>query len=134
GLTLGKLAECAGLAGRAAEMAEEAEDRRLLGLLLALLVGAQTGSNGRDWAGSDGSLSQLTGDDEHRLLDLARSLGEPDTVRTLLRPLRAARSDSHEVQSVFFEALVAKGRMMVERSDWFQAEKLLGPYADDPGL
>src|SRR5205085_11417283 len=44
-LTLGKLAECAGLAGRAAEMAEEAEDRRLLGLLLALLVGTQTGFN-----------------------------------------------------------------------------------------
>src|SRR5205085_2790976 len=119
---------------RAAKLAPSQPARNLLSSLHILVSAAKTGSNNRQSLLVDQRLYELSRDELRRLLELVQSIGEPDTTCALLRPLRTARTESRELEETFFEVLLAKAYSMVERSEWFGAEQLLAPYADDAGL
>src|ERR1051326_2745586 len=131
-LTLGKLNDASALAGRVAGLARSPDEQRLLGLLNLLVAVAATSPNGKLKSGP--GLPVISRSEEARLLKLVRSIGEPDTVRALLAPLRTARGQSAEVQEAYFEAVLGRAVSLVERSSWLQAERLLAPHADDPDL
>jgi tetratricopeptide (TPR) repeat protein len=131
-LTLGQIPGMSELAERSAVLAASDEDGRLLRFLALLLAGVKTNTGSR-W-GNRVSLPGLTLADEARLLQLIKSIGEPETVRALLRSLRQACSDSKEVHEAYFEATLAHAYLLVERSNWFEAERLLASDAEDISL
>jgi Flp pilus assembly protein TadD len=128
-LTLGKLDDCAALIPKAFGLVTgrntpgAAEEGRFLTLLQALLRTCQKGGR------VEPLLAELTSADEQRLLKLVRSLGELDTVYTLLRALSEARPRSGPVREAYFEAVLVKGKELMDRAIWTEAEMLLQPLA-----
>ncbi len=116
-LSLGQTESAAPLAERLLTLADDAE-RRVLAALHALL---QTTDESR------ARLSQLSSDDERHLIERLRGLGHLDTVCLLLHGLAQARPDSGPVRAAHFEALLLKGRKLVDRCDWGTAQRLLTP-------
>jgi Flp pilus assembly protein TadD len=131
-LTMGQIAGATELADRAAALAPSSEDARLLRFLALVLAGVKNDADSR-W-GSRVSLPGLTLTDEASLLQLIKSIGEPETIRTLLNLLRRACADSQEVHEAYFEATLARACILVERSNWFEAERLLASDAEDLSL
>jgi Flp pilus assembly protein TadD len=126
-LTLGKLEACDAFIPQAIELAPR-EERRFLQVLQALLQVSQTG-------GADirfhPVLAELTTADEQRLLEALRSLGQLDIVYTLLKTLTAARPRSALVREAYFESVLVKGKDLLDRCSWTEAELLLRPFAKD---
>jgi Flp pilus assembly protein TadD len=75
----------------------------------------------------DHILADLTPAEEQRLLKVVRSLGQPDTVLSLLKTLSEARPDSGPVRDAYTEAVLVKGKELVDRCAWTEAEVLLRP-------
>jgi Flp pilus assembly protein TadD len=139
-LTLGKVEECLALIPRALELVERrsgngeaapgapgvAEERRFLQVLQALLRACQQADA---VARPEPVLTQLSPADEGRLLKVVRSLGQLDTVHTLLRTLAEARPGSTPVREAYVEAVLVKGKELVDRCAWTEAEMLLKPLA-----
>jgi tetratricopeptide (TPR) repeat protein len=133
-LTLGKARECLDLVPRALELAEgkggaaAAEERRFLQVLQALLQACER---------EDGEarftplLAELTPEDEQRLLKVVRSLGQLDTVLGLLRTFSEARPRSLPVREAYLEAVLVKGKELVDRCAWTEAELLLKPFSKE---
>ena len=92
-LSLGQTEWAAALAPQVAEIASRPEDRRLFGLVQALLWCVQSGGGDGDAAAN--TLAQMSEDDEQRLIQLVRSLGHLDTACLLFRILSASRPDQH---------------------------------------
>jgi tetratricopeptide (TPR) repeat protein len=132
-LTLGNVDACFGLCGRAIELAGRAspEDQRFLHVLRALLaVCAGKASPDRP----DPMLDELTPADEQRLLRVIRSLGQLDTVHTLLKSLSDARPRSNAIREAYVEAVLVKAKEMIDRCAWAEAESLLRPLARTGGV
>jgi tetratricopeptide (TPR) repeat protein len=132
-LTLGKARECLDLIPRALELAQRkggaaaAEERRFLQVLQALLQACESNGGQR----YSPLLAELTPDDEQRLLRVVRSLGQLDTVLGLLKALSEARPNSPAVREAYLEAVLVKGKELVDRCAWTEAELLLKPFSKE---
>jgi tetratricopeptide (TPR) repeat protein len=137
-LTLGKVDACLELMPQALELLEKAsgtlpsggyapDERRFLQVLRALLVAC--GESDRLDYRPDPILSEIGAEDEQRLLKVVRSLGQLDTVHTLLKTLVAVRSRSAAVREGYVEAVLVKAKDLMDRCNWTEAELLLRPLA-----
>jgi Flp pilus assembly protein TadD len=135
-LTLGKVEPCLELIpqalalidGRGGAEAVIAEEKRFLHVLHALLRACQKNDGRPDLA-----LADLTPPDEQRLLRIVRSLGQLDTVHTLLRCLAEARPRSMPVREGYVEAVLVKAKEAMDRCHFTEAELLLRPLARERG-
>ncbi len=133
-LTLGKIDECLELIPKALGLLEkraegDKEEKRFLQVLYALLKACQKG-DGQPSA----ALGELSPQDEQRLLRVTRSLGQLDTVHTLLRCLADARPRSMPVREAYIEAVLVKAKEVIDRCHWTEAELLLRPLARERGF
>jgi tetratricopeptide (TPR) repeat protein len=103
------------------------EERRSLLVLQALLQACRKSNNGAPPFVP--LLTELTTADEQRLLKILRSLGQLDTVHTLLKALTEARPRSAAVREAYLEAVLVKAKELVDRCAWTEAELLLRPLA-----
>jgi Flp pilus assembly protein TadD len=132
-LTLGKVDACLELIPSALALVEKregegGEERRFLNVLRALLLACQK----REAPGGVSAvLADLSPADEQRMLKIVRSLGQLDTVHMLLKALSEARPRSVAVKEAYIEAVLVKGRMLIDRCQWTEAEILLRPFARD---
>jgi Flp pilus assembly protein TadD len=138
-LTLGKIEPCLELILRAIQLLDQRngassgdEDRRFLQVLAVLLKACQGGECGQGRAAA--LLAELQPADEQRLLRVVRSLGQLDTVHTLLRVLAEARPRSMPVREAYVEAVLVKGKELIDRCLWTEAELLLRPVARERGF
>ena len=79
-------------------------------------------------------LAELTPADEQRLLQVVRSLGQLDTVHTLLKALSDARPRSPAVRDAYVEAGIVKAKTLMDRCSWTEAELLLRSMAAVSGV
>jgi tetratricopeptide (TPR) repeat protein len=137
-LTLGKVAECLELLPRALELvgrneriADAEDERRFLTTLQALLRCSQA----RDAPfGMDSTLAQLSPIEENRLLRVIRSLGHLETVHRLLEAFSEARPRSTSIREAYIEAVLVKGKALIDRCAWTEAELLLRPLSRERGI
>ncbi len=78
-------------------------------------------------------LAELSSADEQRLLKVVRSLGQLDTVHTLLKTLTESRPRSAAVREAYLEAVLVKAKELVDRCVWTEAELLLRPLSREKG-
>jgi tetratricopeptide (TPR) repeat protein len=133
-LTLGKIDACLELIPRAISLVEQrgtegTADRRFLQVLGSLLRACKRGESR-----PDGVLGELTAADEQRLLEVVRSLGQLDTAHTLLKALSDARPRSTTIREAYIEAVLVKGKDLIDRCQWTEAELLLRPVARERGF
>jgi Flp pilus assembly protein TadD len=138
-LTLGKIEPSLELIPRAIELLDQRngasnrdEDRRFLQVLAVLLKACHGGEASQARAAA--LLAELQPADEQRLLRVVRSLGQLDTVHTLLRVLAEARPRSMPVREAYVEAVLVKGKELIDRCLWTEAELLLRPLARERGF
>src|SRR5438270_10095874 len=131
-LTLGKVDGCLELLPRAIELATQrgdgADEKRFLVVLQALLQACAKGGGNPAYSPV---LADLTPADEQRLLKVVRSLGQLDTVHSLLKTLTDVRPRSVPVREAYIEAVLVKAKELVDRCNWTEAELLLRPLARD---
>lgn len=134
-LTLGKVEACLELIPRAIELAQASPaeinpttEVRFLKILHALLKNC---ARKPGEARTDAVLDQLTPQDEQRLLRVIRSLGQLDTIHTLLKGLTEARPRSGPVREAYVEAVLIKAKELIDRCAWTEAELHLRPLARD---
>jgi tetratricopeptide (TPR) repeat protein len=123
-LTLNDVEAACSLMPRAVELAPSVDEKRFLTLLNSVLQSCR-GCNGEPCAES--ALSELTPEDEQRILNLVRSLGQLDIVLNLLKSLAVARPRSAPVQEAYLEAALGRGKELFDRCAWGEAERLLEP-------
>jgi tetratricopeptide (TPR) repeat protein len=132
-LTLGKVEDCLALIPTALELVarrppdSQEDERRFLMVLQALLQACLKGDN--DSPQFVPLLADLTANDEQRLLKVLRSLGQLDTVHTLMKALADARPRSATVREAYLEAVLVKAKELIDRCAWTEAELLLRPLA-----
>jgi tetratricopeptide (TPR) repeat protein len=130
-LTLGKVEDCLALIPKALKLVSERapdgreEEKRFLLILQALLQACYQNNKGAP--PSVPSLTELTTADEQRLLRILRSLGQLDTVHTLLKTLTGARPRSPAIREAYLEAVLVKAKELIDRCAWTDAELLLRP-------
>jgi Flp pilus assembly protein TadD len=129
-LALGRSAEAAQLGPAIVGLAPNPEEWYLFTLLSAVLRGSQNGNGAPD----DPVLTQMTAEDEQRLLTVMRGLGQLDTVNLLLQALTAARPASAGLKEAHFETMLLAGKRLLDRCDWSAAERLLNPLANEREL
>jgi Flp pilus assembly protein TadD len=125
-LTLGQFDACTALFPRALELAPSTAERRYLRILQSLCLTSQSAVVE---PGIDPVLQDMTDQDEQRLLQLARSLGQLETVLALLRSLAGARAHSPPVQEAYVEAVLVQARLLLDQAQWGEAIRLLTPLA-----
>ncbi|MFO0845450.1 MAG: hypothetical protein U0797_24210 [Gemmataceae bacterium] len=132
-LTLGKVDGCLELLPRALALLDRRgggeDDRRFLQVLSGLLRTCKKG-DGRP----DPLLAELHHSDEQRLLQVIRGLGQIDTVYSLLKTMTEARPRSAPVREAYIEAVLVKGKELIDRCQWTEAELLLRPVARERGF
>jgi tetratricopeptide (TPR) repeat protein len=132
-LTLGKIEECLALIPKAIKLVLDRdpdgrdEEQRFLLILQELLQACSKKDNGAPQ--SVHLLTGLTAADEQRLLKVLRSLGQLDTVHTLLKTLTEARPRSAAIREAYLEAALVKAKVLIDRCAWTDAELLLRPLA-----
>ena len=127
-LTLNQTEAATALMPKAVELAPSEEERRFLRLLHVVLQTCQP-ANGKP-GGAD-ALLDLSADEEQRILQLVRSLGQLDIALSLLQTLARARPRSTTIQEAYLEAILARGKELFDRSAWSAAERFLEPFARD---
>jgi Flp pilus assembly protein TadD len=131
-LTLGRVDECLDLLPKAVELsAAKADEARFLRILEALLRCCKKGNDDIPY---EPLLDNLTAADEQRLLQVVRSLGQLDTIHSLLRTLSEARPQSAAVRDAYIEAVLVKAKDLIDRCHWTEAELLLRPLARERGI
>jgi Flp pilus assembly protein TadD len=136
-LTLGKDGPVLELIPRAIELLDQrngsnqVEDRRFLQILHALLKSCRELEG---YGRPEPLLAELQPADEQRLLRVIRSLGQIDAVHSLLRKLAEARPRSAPVREAYVEAVLVKGKELIDRCLWTEAELLLRPLARERGF
>ncbi|HTU89216.1 MAG TPA: tetratricopeptide repeat protein [Gemmataceae bacterium] len=134
-LTLGKVEDCLSLLPTVLELAahrpanDNADEQRFLLVLQALLQSCR--KSDIDAPSVDPVLKELTAADEQRLLQVLRSLGQLDTVHTLLKTLSEGRPRSTAVHEAYLEAVLVKAKELIDRCAWTDALLLLGPLERD---
>jgi tetratricopeptide (TPR) repeat protein len=123
-LTLGQMEACLGLIPQALELSSSLQEHRFLELLQALLRCCQS-PNGDHRL--DPVLTELSAEEEQRLLQVVRSLGQLDTAYTLMKALYEARPASPSVQEAYVEVVLVKAKDLFDRACTTQAEQLLTP-------
>ena len=73
----------------------------------------------------------MTADDEARLLKVIKSLGQIDIVQSLTRTLVDARPRSTAVREANIEAVLVKGKDLIDKCAWTEAELLLRPMSSE---
>jgi tetratricopeptide (TPR) repeat protein len=129
-LTLGKVPGCLEVLPRATELVQgrnDADELRFLQTLQSLLSSIAP----RGGTAPDTSMSELSATDEQRLLKILRSLGQLDTVHSLLKALSEARPRSGIIKEAYVEVVLVKARALIDRCQWTEAEILLRPFARD---
>jgi tetratricopeptide (TPR) repeat protein len=132
-LTLGKIEECLALIPKAIKLVLDLdpdgrdEEQRFLLILQELLQACSKKDNGAPQPVH--LLTGLTAADEQRLLKVLRSLGQLDTVHTLLKTLTEARPRSAAIREAYLEAALVKAKVLIDRCAWTDAELLLLPLA-----
>jgi Flp pilus assembly protein TadD len=140
-LTLSRVDECLELLPQAIDLASRTpsdgdgatagqDERRFLTVLQSLLRSCQKDAGQRP----EPLLAELSQADEQRLLKVIRSLGQLDTVHTLLRTLSEARPRSPSVRDAHVESVVVKAKTLMDRCHWTEAELLLRPMAAVSGI
>ncbi len=133
-LTLGRVEECLELLPQAIDLASGAaggqEERRFLTVLQSLLRACRKEGGARP----ELLLAELSPADEQRLLKVIRSLGQLDTVHTLLKVLYDVRPRSPAVRDAFVESVVVKAKTQMDRCHWTDAELLLRQMAAVSGV
>ena len=136
-LTLGKVEDSYNLIPKALELVanmpqggtfsggSSADEQRFLLVLQALLRCCLKGDGA--------AMPDITANDEQRLLKVVLSLGQLDTVHTLLKSLADARPSSPAIREAYFEAVLVKGKDLIDRCAWTEAELLLRPLTKDAG-
>jgi Flp pilus assembly protein TadD len=127
-LTLSHTQAAATLMPKAIELAPSEAERHFLGLLHVVLQSCQP-ANGKP--GSAEALLDLSPDEEQRILQLVRSLGQLDIALSLLHSLARARPKSVLVQEAYLEAALARGKELFDRGAWSAAQSFLEPFAKD---
>jgi tetratricopeptide (TPR) repeat protein len=125
-LTLDQVDRCEDVLRQADRLAPSPAERRFLGLLHALLCRRRSVEAD---PGVEMQLGEMTAEDETRLLDLIRSLGQMDTALAFLKALAQARPDSAAVQEAYTETALVQARLLFDRYAWAEAEQLLTPLA-----
>jgi Flp pilus assembly protein TadD len=136
-LTLGKVEPCMELIPKTIGLLEQRpangtsveDERRFLQVLWALLRVCN-----KDDGRIDPVLAELHHNDENRLLQVVRSLGQLDTVHKLLKVLCDSRPRSAPVREAYIEAVLVKGKELIDRCQWTEAELLLRPVARERGF
>jgi tetratricopeptide (TPR) repeat protein len=136
-LTLGKVEDSYNLIPKALELVagipqgqsfsggSSADEKRFLLILQALLRCCLKGGGA--------AMPEINANDEQRLLKVVLSLGQLDTVHTLLKALSDARPSSPAIREAYFEAVLVKGKDLIDRCAWTEAELLLRPLIKDAG-
>jgi tetratricopeptide (TPR) repeat protein len=127
-LTLNQTEAAMALLPRAIELAPSDDEKRFLSLLLVVLQSCQP-ANGKP--GSQDALIQISAEDEQRILQLVRSLGQLEIALSLLQKLVGARPRSPAVQEAYLEAALVRGQELFDRCAWSAAEGFLEPFALD---
>jgi Flp pilus assembly protein TadD len=127
-LTLSHSQAAAALMPKAIELAPSEEERHFLRLLHTVLQSCHP-VNGKP-GGAD-ALLDLSTDEEQRILQLVRSLGQLDIALSLLQTLARARPRSPAIQEAYLEAALARGKELFDRSAWSTAEHFLEPFAKE---
>ena len=109
--------------GRSFSGGSSADEQRFLLVLQALLRCCLKGGGT--------AMPDINANDEQRLLKVVLSLGQLDTVLTLLKALTDARPSSPAIREAYFEAVLVKGKELIDRCAWTEAELLLRPFAKD---
>ena len=123
-LLLGQFEAAAELVPQVMATAGSPEEQRFLLSLQALLRISKTGQ-------IHPLLAELTPADEERLLSVIRGLGQMDLTCTLLSALLGTRPASEAIQEAYCEATLVRGKQIVDRCDWEEAERLLTPLVRD---
>jgi Flp pilus assembly protein TadD len=136
-LALGKIEAGTTLIGQTIQLAPGPQERSFLTLLQTLLrfQGGKDESN----AGNgqllpvppepDPALTSMSAEDEQRLLQLLRGIGQFDATYPLLTALARARPRSLPIQEAHLEAVLVQCKKLAQRCQWDAAEKLLTPLA-----
>jgi Flp pilus assembly protein TadD len=127
-LTLGQIAAAAAMVEPAIALATQrgiVSERRFLFVLHGLLRNAEVDGDPR----FDPILADLTVEDEKRLLAIVRNIGHLDASVALLRMLAIARPSSATIREAYLEVVLVKGKDLIDRCAWTEAEVLLRPMA-----
>jgi tetratricopeptide (TPR) repeat protein len=127
-LTLNHTEAALVLLPRVVELAPSDDEKRFLSLLLVVLQSCQP-ANGKP--GGEDPLFQISAEDEQRILQLVRSLGQLDIALSLLEKLARARPRSPAVQEAYLEAALVRGKDLFDRCAWAAAERFLESFALD---
>jgi Flp pilus assembly protein TadD len=130
-LALSQLDRCEELLPPALRLASSPPEQRFLRQLHGLLRLRRQPAAGHDLDSlAVPELAEMTADDEGRLLDLLRGLGQLDVAPTLLWALAKARPNSPAAQEAYVEATLVQARSLFDRYAWGEAERLLDPLAE----
>ncbi len=119
------------------DLAPTPGEKRLMSLLQVLLYQAESSQNStagslplpdRDGLASAREyLSQISPEEENRLLDLLHGMGTIDMVFPLLQTLAKTRPNSQAVQRTYIEMVLVQAARLADRCEWKEADKLLAP-------
>lgn len=81
-----------------------------------------------------GTLASISSQEELRLLNLLRQIGNPDVLLDLIRVLHSARPESAEVRKAYIDSVLLKSKRLVDKGQWTEAELLLEPLLPERDL
>jgi Flp pilus assembly protein TadD len=126
-LSLGEVEPALELLPRLLKLANKPEDREFLTLLNKALRSCPT-QNGQ--MAENGSLSEVTPEEEQQILEFARNLGHPPTASRLLSALSADRPEDAMLRAAYLETVLLQAMQYLKRCDWNQAAQLLTPWVE----
>jgi tetratricopeptide (TPR) repeat protein len=129
-LMLGQIGPACELVVETIQLAEQqglTSERRFLIVLHGLLRNAEVDGDPR----FDPLLSDLTTDDEKRLLTIARALGHLDATVGLLKTLAVARPSTAAIREAYLEVVLVKAKELIDRCAFTEAELLLRTVSSD---
>lgn len=130
-LSLGQIPACRDILPRAHELAPDADQARFMATLDELLQYWKPDTPGEDMTlvvlGFDSILETLNDQEEQRLIELVRGLGNLEVTHQLLRALAQTRPRSTRVFDALFDSALARGRELMGRCRWTETSWLLEP-------
>lgn len=129
-MSLGRIDECQKLMPQAMELvgSRDPKERQFLQTLAALFKASQRIYGDLNL---DPQLTDMTPEVEQRLVKLFRSLGQVDVVYNLLRTLADSRPNSMQVREAYYEAGLVRGRTLMDRCAFGDADATLKPLAPE---
>lgn len=125
-LSRGRLEEAAAALAGLVEVAAE-NNRTPLRMLGVLLAGVRAGSGVAPPA--DSPLRDISLEEEGRLVETVRRLGNREAEAALLAALVAARPESRTAREAYLEAELFRGKALFDAGRWLDASRLLARVA-----